>query len=112
MSDETISHPPGAQSIQMCCRRGDSIQSSAFQSNGRDYGGFRVSYYLSGFGEISMAMLGMCAQVSWNKNVSASAEELSNSRLDCSHHAIIKSVAAAVTAGDRGLLQIQRVTAS
>lgn len=65
MSDETISRPPGAESIQMCCRRGDCIQSSAFQRNGRDYGGFKVSYYLSGFGEISTAMLGVsggCAE--------------------------------------------------
>lgn len=47
------------------CAAGEvtASQSSAFQSNGRDYGGFKVSYYLSGFGEISMAMLGMCGGV-------------------------------------------------
>lgn len=72
----------------MCCRGGDCIQSSAFQRNGRDYGGFKVSAYLPGFGEISKAMLGVrggfaeCeAQVGLNKNVSDSAGGFSKSGL-------------------------------
>lgn len=99
----------------MCCRGGDCIQ-SAFQRNGRDYGGFKVSAYLPGFKEISKAMLGVCgglaeceAQVRFNKNASASVGD----RLQVwphyrSRHGKIKSVDAvpAVTVSQCDFLQI------
>lgn len=72
----------------MCCRGGDCIHSSAFQRNGRDYGGSKVSAYLLGFGEISKALLGVrggfveCeAQAGSNKNGSAAAGAFSKSGL-------------------------------